>query len=91
MGIVIYTIPPCPATVLILIGSLRLADPHGVSKQTYHCQGRYVDMRIYSNASKEYWCYVTLILCAHHRGGIANTRIQINNYPACIITKSYFR
>ena len=27
---------------------------------------------------------------AHHRGGITNMRVQINNYPACIIMKSYF-
>ena len=28
---------------------------------------------------------------ADHRGGIGRTPVQINNYPVCMITKSYFR
>ena len=28
---------------------------------------------------------------ADHHGDIIRTHVQINNYPACIIMKSYFR
>ena len=33
----------------------------------------------------------TIFPHADHHGGISNMRVQINNYPAGIITKSYFR
>ena len=37
--------------------------------------------------------YIQIVINPHadHRGGISRVPVQINNYPACIITKSYCR